>query len=129
MRRRKFINQLGIGTTAIFLPTTLLSFTSVNSMEDTSKNLNFGIVTDVHKDLMPDANKRLETFVTESVRRNVDFIIQMGDFCMAENKNKDFLEIWEAYKGPKYHVLGNHDMDKQSKQATIVGSKTNICIT
>jgi len=116
MKRRKFIDQLGVGTIAAFLPTTLLSFTPTASIEDKSKGLNFGIVADVHKDLMPDANKRLETFINEANERDVDFIIQMGDFCMAENKNKDFLEIWETYRGPKYHVLGNHDMDKQSKE-------------
>lgn len=116
MRRRKFIGKLGKGTITAFLPTTLLSFTPTVPMEDNSKDLNFGIIADVHKDLMPDANKRLETFINEANERDVDFIIQMGDFCMAENKNKDFMEIWETYKGPKYHVLGNHDMDKQSKQ-------------
>jgi hypothetical protein len=30
-------------------------------------------------------------------------------------QNKDFMGIWETFKGSKYHVLGNHDMDKNSK--------------
>lgn len=116
MKRRKFINQLGIGAASSLVPTTLLSFTPSIANDKTTQNLNFGIVTDVHKDLMPDANKRLETFINKAQERDVDFIIQMGDFCMAEIKNKDFLNIWEQFKGPKYHVLGNHDMDKQSKE-------------
>lgn len=116
MERRKFLNQLGAGSLATFIPTTLLSFTPAISLEKKNKKLRFGIVTDVHKDLMPDADKRLEKFISEAIDRKVDFIIQMGDFCMAETKNKDFLKIWETYKGPKYHILGNHDMDRHSKE-------------
>jgi len=116
MKRRKFINQLGIGTAATLVPSTLLSFTPSIAKDKARKDLTFGIVTDVHKDLMPDADKRLETFINQAQDRNVDFIIQMGDFCMAETKNKGFLKIWEEFKGPKYHVLGNHDMDKQTKE-------------
>lgn len=115
MKRRQFINRVGIGATAAVMPTTMLSFTPSIVIGDTSKKLRFGIVADVHKDLMPDANDRLEQFIAQAIESEVDFIIQLGDFCMAEAKNKDFLDIWETYKGPKYHVLGNHDMDKHSK--------------
>ncbi len=106
MKRRKFINQLGIGVTAAMVPSTILSFTPSIRGENTSKKLKFGIVSDVHKDLMPDADNRLEKFIRQAQKRNVDFIIQMGDFCFGETKNKEFLNIWESYKGPKYHVLG-----------------------
>jgi predicted phosphodiesterase len=115
MKRRKFINQLSVGTAAVMLPTTLLSFTPSILEGNVSKKVKFGIVSDVHKDLMPDANERLQTFIEEAQKRNVDFIIQMGDFCFGETKNKDFIKIWETFKGPKYHILGNHDMDKDSK--------------
>ena len=104
---------MGLGATATVLPHTMLSFAPSPTYNNSV--LNFGIVADVHKDLMPDANARLEQFITKAIEREVDFIIQLGDFCMAEAKNKDFLTIWETYKGPKYHVLGNHDMDKHSK--------------
>lgn len=116
MQRRKFIKQVGIGATAAIIPQTILSFTPIVGDELKNKKLTFGIVTDVHKDLIPDADKRLETFIKKANERKVDFIIQLGDFCMAEEKNRDFLNIWESFKGPKYHVLGNHDMDKHSKK-------------
>ena len=116
MKRREFINKIGVGATATMIPSTMLSFTPSISSVKNSNNLSFGIVTDVHKDLMPDADRRLETFIHEAEERNVDFIIQMGDFCCGETKNKGFLKIWGQYKGPKYHVLGNHDMDKDSKE-------------
>ena len=84
MLRRKFINKLGLGATAASLPTTMLSFKSLELSGNTSKKLKFGIVADVHKDLMPDANDRLEKFVTEAINRNVDFVIQLGSQLSAE---------------------------------------------
>jgi 3',5'-cyclic AMP phosphodiesterase CpdA len=113
LKRRKFINSLGLGTTATVLPQTLLSFTPL--IGPAKQILNFGVIADVHKDLMPDANARLEKFISEAITRDVDFIIQLGDFCMAEKGNREFMDIWETFKGPKYHVLGNHDMDRHSK--------------
>ncbi|MEX0312948.1 MAG: metallophosphoesterase [Allomuricauda sp.] len=114
MHRRKFINKIGAGSIASIVAPTLVSFEP--SLGNKAKKLRFGIVADVHKDLMPDANQRLEKFVSEAIDRDVDFIIQMGDFCMGDSKNKEFLKIWETFNGPKYHVLGNHDMDTNSKE-------------
>jgi len=113
MKRRTFIRDLGLGTACSFIPSTVLPFNA--SENHTNKKLNFGIVTDVHKDLMPDADERLKTFISEANRREVDFVIQLGDFCMADKENNDFMDILDTYKGPKYHVLGNHDMDRNSK--------------
>ncbi len=84
MKRRKFISQMSISAAITIVPSTLLSFAPGISSESNGKNLNFGIVSDVHKDLMPDANERLETFINQAQERNVDFIIQMGDFCFGE---------------------------------------------
>ncbi len=114
MKRRNFMNLIGPVSAGSFLMPTLLSFKP--SIKENNKPLRFGIVADVHKDLMPDADARLEKFISEAIDRQVDFIIQMGDFCMADPRNQEFLKIWETFKGPKYHVLGNHDMDRNSKQ-------------
>ncbi|MDH3651164.1 MAG: metallophosphoesterase [Saprospiraceae bacterium] len=116
MNRRTFIRDISAGFTTTVLPHTILSFPPSSLQASRAHMLTFGIAADVHKDLVPDANKRLETFIAEAVRREVDFIIQLGDFCMGDPKNMDFLAIWQTFKGPKYHVLGNHDMDRHSKQ-------------
>ena len=60
MKRRKFIEQVGIGAAASLIPSTLVSFTPGISSKKEAKILNIGIVSDVHKDLMPDANQRLK---------------------------------------------------------------------
>jgi hypothetical protein len=116
MNRRKFIHQFGKGSALSLLPfTTTLSFNAKARDRINLASICFGIVADVHKDLVPDADQRLEQFIDKARQREVDMIIQLGDFCMGEGKNKGFLSIWETFKGPKYHVLGNHDMDKHSK--------------
>ncbi|MFH6602173.1 metallophosphoesterase family protein [Maribacter algicola] len=115
MKRRNFVAQLGMGSMTTILPSTVLSFRPGASLGNSAEVLRFGIVADVHKDLMPDADQRLQKFIGEAGRKEVDFIVQLGDFCMADPKNVPFLEIWRAFKGPKYHVLGNHDMDRHSK--------------
>ncbi len=77
----------------------------------TVKKVRFGICTDVHKDIMHDADSRLLTFVNEMNSKQVDFIIQLGDFCRPYDYNNTFMAIWNSFNGPRYHVLGNHDMD------------------
>lgn len=73
------------------------------------KKLTFGVCADVHKDIMHDTDARLGAFIDEMNRQQVDFIIQMGDFCFPAEYNRSFLSIWEKFKGPRYHVIGNHD--------------------
>ncbi|WP_339926452.1 metallophosphoesterase [uncultured Cyclobacterium sp.] len=116
MKRRKFVHQLGAGSLLAALPFTSLSFKTNAASANNAKTLRFGLVADVHKDLIPDANQRLEEFIDKAITREVDMVIQLGDFCMGDSKNRDFMGIWETFKAPKYHVLGNHDMDRNSKQ-------------
>lgn len=106
MHRRAFIQQ------SLAMAPLALSPSHWN----TSRPITFGIVADIHKDLMFDADQRLHTFIEEANRKKADFIIQLGDFCFGIDVNKSFMQIWNAYPGPRFHVLGNHDMDKNSKQ-------------
>jgi hypothetical protein len=80
------------------------------------QKVRFGLMTDIHQDLMYKASDRLSEFITRMNEEKVDFIIQLGDFCFPIPENKPFLSIWEQFDGPRYHVLGNHDMDKCNKQ-------------
>ncbi len=94
----------------------ILLLTTCNYREQNENILRFGVCTDVHRDIMFDAEKRLQCFVDEMNNERVDFIIQLGDFCFPKEENRTFLETWNCFDGPKYHVLGNHDMDISSKQ-------------
>jgi len=71
----------------------------------------FGIMADAHKDIMHDADWRVESFINVMKELQPDFIIQLGDFCRPYARNQDFLNLWNSFGGEKHHVLGNHDMD------------------
>ena len=114
MIRREFIKHTATSTVPLVLPWGS-SYLNSNSEDP----LTIGLVADAHQDIMHDAEQRLEKFVKETIRRNTDFNIQLGDFCFPIKENRSFFNIWSEYQGPKYHVLGNHDMDTSSKQETI----------
>ena len=55
--------------------------------------------------------KRLNAFIKEASEKKADFIMQMGDFCIPREENLGLMEIWDRFKNPSYHILGNHDTD------------------
>ncbi|UCG57246.1 MAG: metallophosphoesterase [Phycisphaerales bacterium] len=94
--------------------------------------LRFGMVTDVH---YADADTVGSRFYRESLEKlgecvrlmnsqNVDFLVELGDFKDQDNpaveqRTLSHLEaverIFQQFRGPTYHVLGNHDEDRISK--------------
>lgn len=103
MKRRCFLKKSLQAGAVIALPVSLPSCTP--------SSIRFGLIADVHKDIMHDADERLQAFVDEARQRPLDFVMQLGDFCCPYDKNLDFMNIWRQYEGPRYHVLGNHDTD------------------
>ncbi len=96
----------------------MLSSVPFVSFTTPEKNFSFGIVADIHADLIPDKLSRLSKFISEAQQNHLEFIIQLGDFCFPKIQNRDFMNLWNEFQGPKYHVLGNHDMDVSSKSQT-----------
>lgn len=106
--------------------------------------ISFGIVTDVHYADMPDKDAKsynqsldkLEDCVQKMNDHAVDFLIELGDFKDIDASNseeKAMIYLYRAEKvfskfiGPKYHVLGNHDVDCISKsQFLSVAQNTGI---
>lgn len=98
-----------------------------------SKPVRFGIVTDLHYSLRESNGRRfysqtiekLEAAMTVFKQSNLDFLIELGDL-----KDQDAIPVREntiayldeiekalqAFGGPIYHVLGNHDTDSISKE-------------
>jgi alkaline phosphatase len=127
--RRKFLKYTGfLGLTSVF------PFYSFGILK-TSKNspIRFGVITDSHfadrvskgtrfyRDSLP----KLQQCITYLNTQNLDFLIHLGDFKdEAEKANEvttlQFLKTYEnefsKFKGKRYHVLGNHDMDSISKE-------------
>ncbi len=103
--RRRFLQSLAASAAALSFPLPL------PAAESRSGKLRIGLISDVHKDVIHDADSRLQTFVDAMKRDQADAVMQLGDFCIPKPENRGFLSIFESFPGPRYHVLGNHDMD------------------
>jgi len=96
--------------------------------------LRFGLVTDAHYADVDarggrtyrDGLKLMRECVETMNQEKVDFLIELGDFKDQDNppveaKTLTYLKTIESefikFAGPRYHVLGNHDMDSLSKKA------------
>lgn len=97
-----------------------------------TNTLRFGIVADAHYAdtdarggrAYRDGLKLMCECVETMNREKVDFLVELGDFKDQDNppveaRTLTFLKTIEAefakFAGPRYHALGNHDMDSLSK--------------
>ncbi len=95
--------------------------------------LRFGLTTDSHyADREPGGTRyyresleKMRAFIDVVNHEKVDFIVHMGDFKDQDMKPdmertltylKKLELVYTQFNGPKYHVLGNHDMDSISKE-------------
>lgn len=95
-------------------------FISCGSQQPDHFKVRFGVCTDVHKDIMHDADERLSAFIDDAKKRDLDFVIQLGDFVRPYDYNLEFMEIWKSYPGEKYHVIGNHEPDGGFDMSSVV---------
>jgi hypothetical protein len=102
----------------------------------------FGVITDLHHAERPNTSSRYyrsalaktDLFITAMNAARPDFILELGDFKdqddpAVKEKTLQYLTAVEshfaAFQGPRYHVLGNHDLDSISKaefQARVVNT-------
>ncbi|MDA1165717.1 MAG: twin-arginine translocation signal domain-containing protein [Planctomycetota bacterium] len=80
LSRRQFL-----GTSAAGIGAVTLSWRgrAASAAAAAQKPVRFGVVSDVHKDVMHDADERLTVFVKEMQKERPDFVIQMGDFYVS----------------------------------------------
>ena len=83
--------------------------------------LKFAIASDFHAQDVPDGKERVASFIQAAERENVDFIIELGDFCRMDSAGQSIMKIWDSYRGDKFHVIGNHDMDKYDYKEYVEG--------
>jgi 3',5'-cyclic AMP phosphodiesterase CpdA len=105
--RRVFVAHIAAGAGALLLPWPR----SAAGASESTGTLRFGLIADVHQDIMHDSEERLRAFVERMKSERVGFVLQLGDFCTPIDRNQRFMDIWRSFPGPRYHVLGNHDMD------------------
>ncbi len=97
-----------------------------------SPAIRFGIVTDAHyADVEPRGSRpyresaaKMDECVAFMNAESVDFLIELGDFKDQDDppvpaRTEEFLRRIErsfaAFRGPRFHVLGNHDHDSLTK--------------
>lgn len=113
MKRRSFLKNTAIGLTGAPLLRDIPVLPG--EKERRGSTVTFGLCTDTHQDIFPGVEDRLAEFIQAAKKRKVDFILQNGDFCFPSGTNGNFMSVWNSFPGLKYHVLGNHDMDRCSK--------------
>lgn len=127
--RRDFLKASGFVIAGLSLGT---PFTITDELGSNTK-LRFGIVTDAHyADDAPRGTRHYRESIekmTECVNlmndEKVGFLVELGDFKdqgdpISEKDTLKYLEaiekIFRQFRGPRYHVLGNHDVDSISKE-------------
>jgi len=105
------------------------------------KPFSFGLVTDVHYAEMPtrgsrhyrDSLDKLSKAVELFRRRKLFFLAELGDFVDAGASKADDLEylqairkVFEAYRGRRYYVLGNHCVARLTKAEFLANCGTSI---
>lgn len=75
------------------------------------KTIRIGMCSDVHLPTMHDSERRITAFIDSMKIAKPDFIIELGDFGIPDEKYKPYFTIWDSFPGKKYHVIGNHEMD------------------
>ncbi len=121
-----------LGASVAGLALTPFSCALQSSPGTARRPVRFGIVADCH---YADAEPRGSRFYRHSAdklaecvalmnERRPDFLIELGDFKdqgspPVEERTLDYLQtiegVFSRFDGPRYHVLGNHDMDSISK--------------
>ncbi len=113
--RRSFIKSTVLTSFSLALPSSILKVWAGQT-----ENLRLGLITDLHRDIIHDADLRLQTFLEEVHRTEVHAKIQLGDFAIPKPANDSFIASFNQGNIPAYHVLGNHDLDEgHSKEQAI----------
>ena len=111
--------------------------TAFGDVGDTAPAVRFGFITDCHYavHIKPrllnnyhDGLRKMDAFVAKMNELGVDFVVEGGDFKdrgRTPSESLSYLREIEgrfaAFKGPRYHVLGNHDHDNLSKEEFLAG--------
>jgi len=127
--RRELLRSSGLVIAGLSIG---IPFASANRVYDKG-NLSFGIVTDAHyadteangTRLYRESLAKMNECITLMNDKKVDFLIELGDLKdqgqpTAEDETLKYLtaieNVYGKFKGPRYHVLGNHDIDSISKE-------------
>ena len=76
--------------------------------------IRFLVFSDLHYDEVSDGDARIEEILANAQKKDLDFIVSLGDLCTPIEENRRVLERFESLSIPFYSVIGNHETDKCS---------------
>ena len=106
--------------------------TTFGDVGDAVPAVRFGFITDCHYAAhietsylrnYRDGLRKMDAFAAKMNELGADFVVEGGDFKDLGRTPEESIEYlraiearFAAFKGPRYHVLGNHDHDNLSKE-------------
>lgn len=105
--RRSFIKSTLLSSCSFLLPPAILDLWAGEE-----QSLRLGLITDLHKDIIHDADLRLQTFLDTLKGTPPHVKIQLGDFAIPKKENQPFIDSFNQGFIPSLHVMGNHDLDE-----------------
>lgn len=126
--RRQFLKTSGLITLSTFLPVPAGIFGN-----EKTASIRFGLTTDSHYADREHSGTRyyrqsidkMNEFVEVMNQEKVDFVVHLGDFKDQDSNPKEedtirYLKTLEGaygqFNGPRYHCVGNHDVDSITKR-------------
>ncbi|NDV59225.1 metallophosphoesterase [Bacteroides sp. 519] len=126
MNRRIFLKQAAKGVILLATAPSLISCLD-------KKSVKFGIITDLHYSQRASYGTRYFSQTMDKLKAalevfnksDLDFLIELGDFKDQDSEPQreatityldEIEKVYQTFQGPRYHVLGNHDMDSISKE-------------
>lgn len=104
--RRDFLKTSSAAVFALAIPDSLLG-----QFSQPQQATKFGMISDLHVDIIHDPEIRFTSFLEEMKKENVDALVQLGDFAIPKPENQHYIQAFNQAHSNAFHVLGNHDMD------------------
>lgn len=76
--------------------------------------IRFLVFSDLHYDEVADGDERIDNILRNARRRQLDFIVSLGDLCRPVAENRKLLNKFKSLGVPFYNVIGNHETDNSS---------------
>ncbi|MDX9971505.1 MAG: metallophosphoesterase [FCB group bacterium] len=125
----KHTRRVFLGTSGVAIA---CAFAATGARAALERPVRIGLVTDCHYAEREPANGRQYRASVDKLTRDIDFmnqqaidcVVELGDFkdqdlVPSEQNTLAYLRriesVFGRFKGPRYHVLGNHDMDSITK--------------
>ncbi|MBM3426584.1 MAG: hypothetical protein FJX97_06285 [Bacteroidetes bacterium] len=115
--RRSFIKTSLLTSCSFLLPPAILDLWAGEE-----QSLRLGLITDLHKDIIHDADLRLQTFLETLKGVSPHAKIQLGDFAIPKKENQSFIDLFNQGSIPSLHVMGNHDLDEGYTKEQVIQS-------